>query len=226
MFDQIFLEFLKSHQNKFIKKMIEEEENNSMITRKIVLIGGPSVGKTSIINKFIGMSTPMDTNPTVQLAFSTKVVELEGYSIKLQICDTAGQERFQSVAPNFYRSSDAAIVVFDVTERNSFVKVKDWLDELNAVMPESFIVLVAGNKHDLDEKRAVTYDEAIDFAQSNDVTYMEVSAKTGTGIENLFLHVSEKFIEALQKPGSFVEEPVQLNESSEVPPEEKKRQCC
>jgi Ras-related protein Rab-5B len=162
---------------------------------KVVLIGGPAVGKTSIISAYIDGPSTIIPPQTMCLAFSTKVEVIGDTAINLQICDTAGEERFQSVSPNFYRGAQAALVVFDVTSPPSFKKLRDWINELNATMADDFIKVVIGNKIDLDSQRLVTREAALEFSAANGATYLETSAKTGHGIQAAFQLVCEKILE-------------------------------
>jgi small GTP-binding protein len=189
---------------------------------KVVVIGGPNVGKTSIIGAYIDGPSTIIPAQTVQLAFSQKVEFVGDCSIHLQICDTAGEERFQSVSPNFYRGANAALVVFDVTSPHSFNKLREWINELNATMSDSLIKIVIGNKIDLDSNRLVTRESGLEFSAANGATYLETSAKTGYGIQAAFQMVCEKILELEApkvSPGTRV-----LDLAEEPPPVEK--QCC
>jgi small GTP-binding protein len=200
---------------------MSDEQSRRM---KVVVIGGPNVGKTSIINVYVSAPSGLPASPTVQLAFSQATERIGDVTIHLQICDTAGQERFQSVCPNFYRDAQAALVVFDVTCQKSFQKIHEWIDELAATMPESFIVIVIGNKVDLTEERLVTRESALEYCNANDVSYLETSAKTGHGITTAFQMVCEKFLEQeMPKSGQFTPNRV-LDLADERPPEQKA--CC
>lgn len=161
---------------------------------KVVLIGDANVGKTSIINRYISDGFSETLTPTIQLAFSKKVIPFKNKEIELQICDTAGQERYQSICPNFYRDAEAAIIVFDLTSRISLKKAQEWMDELKATMPESLVIAIAGNKSDIPE-RIITYDEAYQMASQNNCNYFDTSAKTGDGIDILFYEITGKVAE-------------------------------
>lgn len=194
------------------------EETSLPLKMKIVVIGGANVGKTSIIRYYVSKQTATTTKPTVQLAFSKKVETILDQTIEMHICDTAGQEKFQSVCPNFYRDSQAAMIVFDVTSRESFEKVTFWLDELSAIMGDKFTKLIVGNKVDLDKERVVSNDEGTEFAQSRGLKIMETSAKTGMGIPESFAELCRLFLE---KTGDQVVEP-----EPPTPTPVKKSGCC
>lgn len=200
-------------------------DDNEATKIKIVLIGGPSVGKTSLIKYFIDGSSSLDTKPTLQLAYQNKDVTINDVVVRLNICDTAGQEKFQSVAPNFYRSSDAAMIVFDITEPSSFEKAQEWLDELNAAMPDTYMILIVGNKNDL-PNRKISYEEAAKYANSNDVTYMESSAQSGDGVENCFYFLAEKVLSNRKTAPEFTTETIDIAQQPQTTPEEKKKGCC
>jgi small GTP-binding protein len=192
---------------------------------KVVVIGGANVGKTSIISAYVSGITSDPPAQTVQLAFSQKDETIGETVIHLQICDTAGQERFQSVCPNFYRDAQGALVVFDVTSLTSFQRIHEWIDELNATMPDSFLVIVIGNKTDLIQSRVVTREKALEFTNANEVSYLETSAVTGHGIQAAFQLLCEKFLETEKpKTAMFVPNPVlDLTEERAAPPKEA---CC
>jgi small GTP-binding protein len=127
-----------------------------------------------------------------------------GKRVKLQIWDTAGQERFRSVTRSYYRGSAAVLLVFDVTSRETYNHVSQWLaDARNLGHPNALIMLVGG-KSDLAEEREVTYNEAARFAQENEILFTEVSAKTGDGVEECFLKCTHRIF------SNFMEDPEKM----------------
>lgn len=200
-----------------------EDGDRDALSMKIVVIGGPNVGKTSIIGFYVSNHALSATKPTVQLAFSKKVEDVGGRKVCLHICDTAGQEKFQSVCPNFYRDSDAAMIVFDVTSRESFNKVPHWLDELNAIMGAEFTKMVIGNKVDLEAERVVSTDEAIEFCDAAGLHYLETSALTGDGIAGAFVELCETFMKVHgHKDQEVIPEKIALKN----PSGKSQKQCC
>lgn len=168
--------------------MIHEEDILHRV--KIVVIGGTNVGKTSIIQAYLKDSPGLgEVTTTIHLSYAQKEEIIDNRSITLHICDTAGQERFQSICPNLYRDADAAIIVFDVTNKPSFQKMKTWLDEVTIMMGANFIKVIAGNKIDLVDDRVIPNSEAMEFASQANATYFETSALTGAGIRELFHHI-------------------------------------
>lgn len=198
---------------------------------KIVVVGGANVGKTTLINKYINPNTLIDAVPTIQLAIISKEITFENTTYQVEICDTAGQERFQSICPNFYRGADGGLIVFDVTSYQSFQKVGDWLAEFGATMPETFCTVIVGNKVDLNGNRAVTFHEASQYASRNFTTYFDASAVRGDGVEYAFLHLIQKCIEGNSKNADVVQndEPETVNLNDTLKKDEtgnKQNKCC
>ncbi|SCW02504.1 LAFE_0F07888g1_1 [Lachancea fermentati] len=155
---------------------------------KLVLLGESSVGKSSIVSR-LTTGQFQKNNATIGAAFTTKTIRVENDTmikqVKLEIWDTAGQERYRSLAPMYYRKTDVALVVFDVTDKNTMSKAQSWIDELNSYVEqeeaENLIIKIVGNKIDL-SPQLLEYD----------MEWFPVSAKTGQGIENLFRLIAEE----------------------------------
>ena len=122
--------------------------------------------------------------------FKIRTVELEGKTIKLQIWDTAGQVRFRTITSSYYRGAHGIIVVYDVTDAESFNNVKQWLHEIDRYASENVNKLLVGNKSDLASKRAVTYEQGKEFADSLGIEFVETSAKNATNVEKAFMTMS------------------------------------
>ncbi|OHT15319.1 small GTP-binding protein [Tritrichomonas foetus] len=167
-----------------------------MIHYKVVLLGSTHAGKTSIIQRFVNNSFTVNTLASVQSAFFEKNLKIGQTNIVLDIWDTAGQERFHSLTPMYYRDANASIIVFDVTDANSFSKAKQWVSELRNAQGDKTIIMIVGNKNDLKSIRVVRTEEAQKYANSVNVTYMESSAKTGFQIEEIFSHIGHQIYEA------------------------------
>lgn len=151
---------------------------------KIIFVGDTSVGKTSIIMRYQHNVFTSEFQSTVGAAFVTKQILSEHGKANLNIWDTAGQERYKSLVPMYSRGATAAIIVYDVTEHESFLSVPTWLEQLSSDLPQDCVVFLVGNKTDL----APDYDrsEAYDFAQTHHVKLYFVSALSGNGINELF----------------------------------------
>ena len=124
---------------------------------------------------------------TIGVDFKIRTIELDGKTIKLQIWDTAGQERFRTITSSYYRGAHGIIIVYDITDRESFDNVKQWLNEIDKYACENVNKLLVGNKSDLDSKRQVDFDEAKAFADERGIPFLETSAKSSTNVEKSFL---------------------------------------
>ncbi|KAI9561822.1 hypothetical protein GHT06_012783 [Daphnia sinensis] len=161
---------------------------------KIVLLGEGCVGKTSLVLRYVEDKFHEKHFSTIQASFLTKKINLEGQRVTLAIWDTAGQERFHALGPIYYRDSHAAILVYDITDQDSFVKVQNWVKELKRILGDKVILAIVGNKTDLDKERNVPADEASEYARSVGATHYQTSAKTNRGIEELFLDVTQQLL--------------------------------
>jgi Ras-related protein Rab-6A len=157
---------------------------------KVIFVGDQAVGKTSIISRFMYDAFERHYQATLGIDFLTKAVVVDGRSVRLQLWDTAGQERFRSLIPSYIRNSAAAIVVFDVTSRESFTNVARWVDDVRAERGDAITLLLVGNKSDLGEVRVVSAEEAAARAADLGAAYAEVSAKTGANVKALFRRVA------------------------------------
>jgi len=164
-----------------------ENKNKPEYTHKLVLLGESSVGKSSIVQRYVRNKFSDDESSTIGATFVTSKITLDDCIIRFEIWDTAGQERYHSLAPLYYRNSSVILVVFDVTSYTSYVQSKVWISELKRLGPENAVVILVGNKVDITKDlRRITYQQANDYAKENDVKYIETSAKTKYNIEKLF----------------------------------------
>ncbi|CAF5117206.1 unnamed protein product, partial [Rotaria magnacalcarata] len=151
-----------------------------------LLIGDSGVGKTSLLKRFTLDIFDESFHPTIGVEFTTKSVTINGKTLKLQICDTAFQERYRSVTNSDYRGAQAVIIVFDVTKAESFDNLKVWLEELNQHLDQSVKKILVGNKYDLIYDRVVGRETAQKFADSLNIPYVETSAKGSMNVEEAF----------------------------------------
>ena len=153
---------------------------------KILLIGESSVGKTSIILRYTENKFDSSGIATCGVDVKCKYVTYENIKIRLDIWDTAGQERFRGLAKNYFRGSNGFILVYDITNKKSFEKLKGWMNDAKEKMEPNSKMIVIGNKKDCQENREVDLDILEDFAEKNEVKTLEVSAKTNEGIDEIF----------------------------------------
>ena len=123
-------------------------------------------------------------------------MEVNGKKVKLQIWDTAGQERFKNITASYYRGGNGVLVVYDITDRESFENLNSWLIEIEKNANKNVYKLLIGNKSDLEEKRKVTFQEGADFAKSNGMEFIETSAKTASKVQEAFELLTQKIIKA------------------------------
>ncbi|KAM7374153.1 hypothetical protein PAMP_006827 [Pampus punctatissimus] len=157
---------------------------------KLVFLGEQSVGKTSLITRFMYDSFDNTYQATIGIDFLSKTMYLEDRTIRLQLWDTAGQERFRSLIPSYIRDSAAAVVVYDITNVNSFQQTTKWIDDVRTERGSDVIIMLVGNKTDLADKRQITTEEGEQKAKEMNVLFIETSAKTGYNVKQLFRRVA------------------------------------
>uniref|UniRef100_H3C2P0 Ras-related protein Rab-21 n=2 Tax=Tetraodon nigroviridis TaxID=99883 RepID=H3C2P0_TETNG len=165
---------------------------------KAVLLGEGCVGKTSLVLRYCENKFNDKHITTLQASFLTKKLNITGKRVNLAIWDTAGQERFHALGPIYYRDSNGAILVYDVTDEDSFQKVKNWVKELRKMLGNDICLCIVGNKIDLDKDRHVSVEEAESYAESVGARHYHTSAKLNKGIEELFLDLCKRMMETAQ----------------------------
>eukprot|EP01090_Pellita_catalonica_P013714 TRINITY_DN331_c0_g2_i1.p1 TRINITY_DN331_c0_g2~~TRINITY_DN331_c0_g2_i1.p1 ORF type:complete len:213 (-),score=37.42 TRINITY_DN331_c0_g2_i1:195-833(-) len=169
------------------------------ITFKVVLLGEGSVGKTSLVTQYIHKTFNERHVTTIQASFLSKKLNVQGKSVTLNIWDTAGQERFHALGPIYYRESHGALLVYDITDNNSFIKVKNWVKELRRMLGKEVVIAIIGNKIDLERSRAVNKTVVEKYVQQVGAKHYHTSAKLNKGLEELFLDLTKRMI-ALHHP--------------------------
>lgn len=154
---------------------------------KLVFLGDQSVGKTSIITRFMYDNFDRHYQATIGIDFLSKTMYLEDRTVRLQLWDTAGQERFRSLIPSYIRDSSVAVVVYDVTNRASFLHTGRWVDDVRAERGTDVVICLVGNKTDLgNDKRQISTEEGEEKAKKDGLLFMECSAKAGYNVKGLF----------------------------------------
>ncbi|XP_076331967.1 ras-related protein Rab-21-like [Tachypleus tridentatus] len=165
---------------------------------KVVLLGEGCVGKTSLVLQYVENKFSDKHFSTLQASFLNKKVNIEGKRVNLAIWDTAGQERFHALGPIYYRDSNGAVLVYDITDEDSFQKVKMWVKELRKMLGSDVCLCIAGNKTDLEKDRAVSLEEANVYSASVGAKHFLTSAKLNRGIEELFVDLTKRMIEVAE----------------------------
>ncbi|KAK3529197.1 hypothetical protein QTP70_019435 [Hemibagrus guttatus] len=165
---------------------------NKICQFKLVLLGESAVGKSSLVLRFVKGQFHEYQESTIGAAFLTQTVCLDDTTVKFEIWDTAGQERYHSLAPMYYRGAQAAIIVYDITNIDTFARAKNWVNELQKQASPNIVIALSGNKADLTNKRAVDFQEAQAYADDNGLLFMETSAKTAMNVNEIFMAIAKK----------------------------------
>eukprot|EP01018_Ginkgo_biloba_P005231 Gb_18551 [translate_table: standard] len=182
---------------------------------KVVLIGDSAVGKSQILARFARNEFSLDSKATIGVEFQTRTVVLEQKTVKAQIWDTAGQERYRAVTSAYYRGAVGAMLVYDITKRQTFDHVPRWLEELRSHADNNIVIMLVGNKCDLGNLRAVPTEDAKEFAQKEGLFFLETSALEATNVETAFLTVLREIFNVVSKKALIAsEDPLNGNASS------------
>jgi small GTP-binding protein len=175
---------------------MEEGEESGNAPVKVVFVGDTGVGKTSILQRYAYDLFKDDNPPTIGVAFISKKVQLAKPKVCLNfhIWDTAGQERYRSIAKTQYQDAFATIIVFDVTKRETYDGLKEWMREVKENMQDKGVIVIAANKADLVEEETVAMAEARDYAREANAQLFMTSAKTNIGIQDLFTSLARTVI--------------------------------
>ena len=163
-----------------------KENNNYDMIFKIVLIGDSSVGKTNILSKYILDEYDPDTQATIGVELSTKNYTFDNNEVKVQIWDTAGQEKYRSITSSYYKGAHGCLLVYDITRKATFENIDKWLAEIKLSSNNEINMVLIGNKCDLEDKREVSIEEAQNKAKLLNMAFMETSALNGTNVEKAF----------------------------------------
>ncbi|XP_068139731.1 ras-related protein Rab-21 isoform X2 [Drosophila tropicalis] len=171
-----------------------------MLNFKAVLLGEGCVGKTSLVLRYMEDKFNSQHLSTLQASFVTKKITLpDERRAQLNIWDTAGQERFHALGPIYYRGSDGALLVYDITDQDSFQKVKSWVRELKQMLGSDITLIIVGNKTDLEDQRAIDYESAMQYARTVGAQYVETSAKENEGVTELFELLTQLMLDQRQQ---------------------------
>ena len=163
---------------------------------KILILGDSFVGKTNILKRFIHNEFDSTTKETVGVEFDSKNYNFGEKTIKAQIWDTAGQERYRSVTKAYYKGAKGALLVYDISRRITFENIDNWLIDLRTNGDKDILIILIGNKSDLNSKREVSKDEAETKAEQYNIAFLETSAKNGDNIDKAFSELVEQVYNA------------------------------
>jgi small GTP-binding protein len=172
------------------KKPTTQSDGASSLKLKIIIVGSGRAGKTSIVQRFANNVFNEDVAITVGVEFAQKSLDVEGQYVTLQLWDTAHEEKFRRIIHGYFRGVKGVILVFDLTDRNSFNGLDEWLTEVSALCDPTAARILVGNKLDLTGRRKVTRDEAETFAKLHQLLYFETSARSGENIQEAFYGIA------------------------------------
>ena len=214
----------------------QNKPSNYQYIFKLILIGNSGVGKSCILQRYIKHTFEESYKCTIGVDFLMKSIVINGQTVKLQLWDTAGQEKYKSMASSYYRGANVALIVFDITNHESFDALPLWIENFFKNGPEQKNIILIGNKNDLTDLRQVTQKEAEAFSETNNMMYFETSAKEGDNIEYIFNYAAEKLLEfyggnneATLKKQMAPNNDIQSSNFKEIRIEEssnKKKNCC
>ena len=166
---------------------------------------------------------------TIGVEFGAKTIQLSGKTIKIQIWDTAGQEAFQAITRTYYKGAVGALLVYDITRKETFTHVTKWLEEVKNNSSKAITVILIGNKKDLEDKRQVSYEEGEALAKDNGLMFLETSAKTSYNVVEAFNLSAQSILNSMQKDGNILPEAqnIKINEPKNKKNDgNSKKGCC
>ena len=177
---------------------------------KILIIGNSGVGKSCLLLRFAENMFSDNYISTIGVDFKIRKMELDGKSVKLQIWDTAGQDRFRTIIKSYYRGSNGIIVVYDITDRDTFEQVQYWMGEIDAHASPDVCRILVGNKSDLSDSRVVTQEEGAALARQYGIPFIETSAKDSSHVEDMFITMAKTLKKKAGNPVGPIISPQEL----------------
>ncbi|KAJ5076711.1 ras and ef-hand domain-containing protein [Anaeramoeba ignava] len=168
-------------------------------TLKFLLIGTTLVGKSSIMMRFCENKFLDNIGTTIGVDFKFAEVNIENEKIKLEIWDTAGQDRFRSITPSYYRNTNGIMIVYDITNEETFEHISTWFQEIKTNAPEDVVISIVGNKSDLENERVVPTKKGQKMATSYDCLFFEMSAKSGKNVRESFEKMAIQAFKVMKK---------------------------
>lgn len=196
------------------------EKIKTDISYKLLLLGDSSVGKTCLLLRYCEEKYADSHLATIGIDYRFKTLDYNGLKVRLQIWDTAGQDKFRAITQSYYKGAHGILLLYDVTNYTSFLNVKLWINQIKENTSKDIVLFIIGNKVDLKDKREVDEKEAKDFASSNNIEYYETSAKSNINVNEVFYNLYE-IIYKKKLSNSMSLEKMKLKEKVV-----KKEKCC
>ena len=166
---------------------------------KYIIIGDAAVGKSNLLLRYVHGQFKPEYQLTIGVEFGAKNIEISSKIFRIQIWDTAGQENFRSITRAYYKNSVCALVVYDISSRDSFNNVMSWIEDCKNQSPKTIFIVLIGNKSDLDDKRQVSYEEGKELAEKNELLFFESSAKEGINVDEIFVNSAKEIAKKIEQ---------------------------
>ena len=205
--------------------MAEQDDDDSPFDEKIkiMVIGEIRVGKTALIKKYTSNIFGGDYLTTVGIDFQEKTLDIDGKKVRMQIWDTAGEERFRNIAKNYFVQANGFLIVYDISCKDSFEKVKFWYEQIKLNAPKNIKYILVGNKCDLEEIREVQKEEGINLSKEYECNFFETSAKEGINVNEIFQTLVDNIIKDIKNNGILNRRSSQVLKKNT---KQKKKSCC
>ena len=195
---------------------------------KVLLLGNSNVGKSSLFLRFVDDIWNDTFVPTIGVDFKIKTFDIDEKRIKMQIWDTAGQERFKNIIASYYRGAHGILLIYDVTDKDSFKNLSNWLIEIEKNSSKNVLKVLIGNKTDLEDKRVISYNQGKEFADSYGLKYIETSAKKNLNVNEAFSTLGRELMQATEDKKIIKQrqnKKISVAKMEDLNPE-KRRGCC
>ena len=200
------------------------KEENKLLEAKIITLGDSRVGKSSLIVQFIENKFAFNYMSTIGFDLKRKIIKLKNEEeIKIVIHDTAGQERFRSLTANYIKKANGILLVYDVTDKQTFENIGQWMDSIEEESGDKLPIILVGNKIDLKEERVISREEGEKKAKQYGLKFYETSAKEGNDVDNCFIELAELIAEKIIQKKSNIKD---KNQKLNAKPKKKKKDCC
>ena len=205
--------------------MAQQDDDDSPFDEKIkiMVIGEIRVGKTALIKKYTSNTFAGNYLSTVGIDFQDKTLDIDGKKVRMQIWDTAGEERFRNIAKNYFVQANGFLIIYDISCKDSFEKVNFWYDQIKLNAPNNIKYILVGNKCDLEENREVKKEEGINLSKEYECNFFETSAKEGINVNEIFQTLVDNIIKDIKNNGILNRRSSQVLKKNT---KQKKKSCC